>query len=63
MDAARAFDRFYKADTARMHVSTVGAGLGLAIVKEIAQAHAGTVKLNSVLNEGTSVEIALPLAA
>jgi two-component system, OmpR family, sensor histidine kinase MprB len=39
-DAARVFDRFYRADTAR---SLPGSGLGLAIVRDVAQAHGGSV--------------------
>ncbi|GHF31811.1 two-component system sensor histidine kinase MprB [Amycolatopsis bartoniae] len=39
-DAARVFDRFYRADAAR---GLPGSGLGLAIVREIALAHGGSV--------------------
>jgi two-component system sensor histidine kinase MprB len=39
-DAARVFDRFYRADTAR---GLPGSGLGLAIVRDVAQAHGGDV--------------------
>jgi two-component system, OmpR family, sensor histidine kinase MprB len=39
-DAARVFDRFYRADTAR---GLPGSGLGLAIVRDVAQAHGGSV--------------------
>ncbi len=39
-DAARVFDRFYRADSAR---GLPGSGLGLSIVREIALAHGGSV--------------------
>ncbi|MFF1611383.1 ATP-binding protein [Amycolatopsis sp. NPDC058278] len=39
-DAARVFDRFHRADSAR---GQPGSGLGLAIVRDIALAHGGTV--------------------
>jgi two-component system sensor histidine kinase MprB len=39
-DAARVFDRFYRADNAR---GLPGSGLGLAIVRDTAHAHGGTV--------------------
>jgi len=39
-DAARVFDRFHRADSAR---GLPGSGLGLAIVRDIALAHGGTV--------------------
>jgi two-component system sensor histidine kinase MprB len=38
-DAARVFDRFYRADAAR---GLPGSGLGLAIVRDVAESHDGT---------------------
>lgn len=43
--AAHAFDRFWRADTARP--ATGGAGLGLAIVAEAIRAHNGTVGIDT----------------
>lgn len=54
---ARAFDRFWRADSAR---STTGTGLGLAIVKSVIEAHGGTVTLRSRIGRGTEVEVRLP---
>jgi signal transduction histidine kinase len=54
------FDRFYRTDKAR-NVHTGGAGLGLALVKRIVQLHGGLIELKSVPEEGTSVQICLPL--
>ncbi len=52
------FDRFYRgASTARRR----GTGLGLAISREIVRAHGGTITATSVLGEGTSFRIDLPL--
>ncbi len=39
-----------------------GTGLGLYIVKRIVDAHRGSIRVESRLGEGTTVEIALPLA-
>jgi PAS domain S-box-containing protein len=39
-----------------------GTGLGLSICKKILDAHDGTLGVTSKINEGTSVEITLPLA-
>ncbi len=56
----RVFDRLYRvADDRSTHSG--GAGLGLAIVKSIAQSHGGSVGITSILGNGTSVTISLPV--
>jgi heavy metal sensor kinase len=57
--AARAFDRFSRADEAR---SRSGSGLGLAIVQTIAVAHGGSAGV-SPPGDGSDVWISLPLGA
>ena len=54
------FDRFYRVDRARSR-ATGGAGLGLAIVKHIAQAHGGTVSVESAVGRGTTFRVRLPI--
>lgn len=53
------FERFYRSDVSRDR-ATGGAGLGLAIVKQIVAAHGGTIRMESVLGQGTMVYFTLP---
>ena len=59
-EASRAFDRFYRADQARLR-SLKGSGLGLAIVKEIVELHKGTIEIKSEYKIGTTVITKIPL--
>ena len=56
----RVFERFYRVDKARSR-KLGGTGLGLAIVKHIAQAHDGSVSVESILDEGSTFTIHLRL--
>ncbi len=58
---AHIFERFYRADASRARQSG-GMGLGLAIVKAIVEAHGGEVSVQSILGQGTTFQISLPLA-
>lgn len=55
----RIFERFYRVDKSHSK-ETGGTGLGLAIVKHIIEQHNGSISINSVENEGTSINIQLP---
>ena len=53
------FDRFYRVDKARTR-DLGGSGLGLSIVKWIAEAHGGSVDVESTLGKGTNLIINIP---
>jgi len=58
----RIFERFYRADASR-GIDCHHAGLGLAIVKGYVDLMGGTLDVESVMNQGTTFRIRLPVAA
>jgi len=58
-DLPHLFDRFYRADRARVR-SSGGSGLGLAIVQWIVNAHGGRIGIESRLGSGSTVTVWLP---
>ncbi|NWJ46857.1 MAG: HAMP domain-containing histidine kinase [Chloroflexi bacterium] len=59
-ELAHVFERFYRADPARGR-DPGGTGLGLPIARWVVQQHSGTITLTSVLEQGTTVLVALPV--
>lgn len=57
---ARAFERFYRADTTG---NIPGTGLGLSLVREVAGLHNGRVELDSEFGKGTAARLWIPLPA
>ena len=56
---SRIFERFFQGDASRR---AKGVGLGLAIRKELAQAHKGHIKAESVVGVGSKFSVLLPAA-
>ena len=54
------FNRFYRAAEARSQ-SGGGAGLGLSIVQSIAEAHGGTIQVESTPGQGSTFTVSLPV--
>jgi two-component system sensor histidine kinase BaeS len=57
-NVGRVFDRFWRADDSRSR-STGGSGLGLAIARKLAEAHGGTIEVESRLGTGTVFTVCL----
>ena len=55
---ARAFERFYRADSSG---KIPGTGLGMSIVKEIIELHGGHIDISSVFGQGTTVTLWVPV--
>jgi signal transduction histidine kinase len=60
-DAARVFERFFRADPSRTS-RIEGAGLGLSLVQWVAAQHHGTVSVTSQPGAGTTFTVILPRA-
>jgi signal transduction histidine kinase len=58
---ARVFERFYRVPNSNNQER--GTGLGLAIVKSIVEQHGGRVWVTSVVGQGSTFSIALPILA
>jgi signal transduction histidine kinase len=61
-EVARLFGLFVRGSNARI-AGLPGSGLGLAIVKSLVEMHGGHVKVESVLGEGTTFSVFLPIHA
>jgi two-component system sensor histidine kinase KdpD len=56
-EVSRVFDKFYRGKGA----SRRGTGLGLTIARRIVDEHGGIITMHSVIGQGTSVEVTLPV--
>lgn len=56
---ARLFEPYFRAESAKAHAP--GTGLGMAISRDIIISHGGTLQVESVREEGTTVIITLPV--
>jgi len=56
---ALVFDQFYRVDAGRTRREG-GVGLGLSLCRAIAEAHGGSITLDSMIGRGTRIEVRLP---
>ena len=61
-DLPHVFERFYRSDSSRSRL-TGGFGLGLAIARAVVVKNHGTIHIQSVSNEGTTVEVTFRAAS
>jgi signal transduction histidine kinase/CheY-like chemotaxis protein len=61
-DLPRVFERFHRVEGARSR-SHEGTGIGLALVKELATLLGGTARIDSRLQQGTTVTVRIPVRA
>ena len=59
-DLGRIFDRFYRGTSARQ-AGARGSGIGLSLVKHIAEAHGGTVQVESGEGQGATFSLRIPV--
>lgn len=59
-ETPRLFERFFRSESVR-NTTTHGSGLGLSISREIVRSHRGEITVKSVLGEGTTIVVRLPV--
>ena len=60
-DLPRIFERFYQVEKSRARENgRLGSGLGLAIVRELVEAHQGSIRAYSQVDEGSAFVVRLP---
>jgi signal transduction histidine kinase len=55
------FERFYRADKSGADADGASSGLGLAIANAPVEGHGGKIKARSVVGDGATFEIELPV--
>jgi signal transduction histidine kinase/DNA-binding response OmpR family regulator len=58
-DLPRVFDRFHRAERTRARTHE-GTGIGLALVRELVAMHGGTIRVDSVVEQGTTFTVSIP---
>lgn len=59
-EQAKILEKFYRTGDTLVH-NTKGSGLGLSLVRHIARAHGGEVRVQSVLGQGSTFTLSLPV--
>ena len=59
-DLKHMFEKFFRGKNARM-IDQNESGVGLYSTKKIIEIHQGTISINSEINNGTTIEVRLPV--
>jgi two-component system phosphate regulon sensor histidine kinase PhoR len=59
-DLPRLFDKFFRSDDPRVQAE-IGSGLGLSLAQEVVRMHGGDIEVESVLNQGSTFAVSLPV--
>ncbi len=59
-ELGRVFDRFHRIENTRSRTHE-GSGIGLALVQELVKLHGGSIHVESVLGEGSTFTVSVPL--
>jgi len=59
-DLSKIGEKFFRTAVSRQHAAE-GTGLGIFIAKKVIGLHKGSLKIQSVLNKGTTIKITLPI--
>lgn len=57
----RIFERFFQGEDQKGQEKYPGTGIGLALTKNIVEAHHGTITVSSILHQGSTFTVTLPL--
>ncbi len=59
-DLPRAFEPFFRAQTAQRNATTGGLGLGLTLCRRVVEAHGGTIEAHGTPDGGATMSVLLP---
>jgi signal transduction histidine kinase len=59
-DLPKVFEKFFRSDDPRVQAET-GSGLGLSLAQEVVRMHGGDIEVESVIDQGSTFTVSLPV--